>query len=101
MSANNGCFLTKNMLNLTKEGTPFARIIGGTYNNKIIAMGSDKGVKQLKTASDAKLQIIPNLEINTAKIHPILVILVTMPTLHNSHSSRFLKAVNNNFLKIS
>ena len=45
---------------MNKEGTPFARTIGRNYNNTVIAMGSDKGFKQLKIANDAKLQIIPN-----------------------------------------
>ena len=48
------------MLNLNKEGTPIARIINGKYNNTLIAMGSDKGFKQLKIANEAKLHIVPN-----------------------------------------
>jgi nicotinamide riboside kinase len=48
------------MLNLNKEGTPFARIVGGKYNNRLICMNDDKGFKQLKIANDAKIQLIPN-----------------------------------------
>ena len=48
------------MLNLNKEGTPFARIIGGKYNNTLITMSDSKGFKQLKISNDAKLQLIPN-----------------------------------------
>ena len=48
------------MMNLNKEGTPFARIIGGKYNNTLITMSDSKGFKQLKISNDAKLQLIPN-----------------------------------------
>ena len=48
------------MLNLNKQGTPFARIVGGKYNNTLICMNDDKGFKQLKIANDAKIQLIPN-----------------------------------------
>ena len=48
------------MLNLNKEGTPFARIIGGKYNNTLITMSDSKGFKELKIANDAKIQITPD-----------------------------------------
>ena len=51
------------MLSLDKNGTPFAKIVGGKYNNTVISMGSDKGFKQLKIANDAKLQLVPDPKI--------------------------------------
>ena len=52
------------MLNLTKEGRPFAKIISNNnkYNNQVISV-SDKGedgFKYLGIANDAKFQLIPN-----------------------------------------
>lgn len=51
------------MLNLDKEGRPFAKIIGGKYNNQIVSVTdnkSDKGFRSLGIANDAKFQLIPN-----------------------------------------
>lgn len=50
------------MLNLNKEGVPFAKIIGGKYNNQVVSVSekSEKGFKYLGIANDAKLQLIPN-----------------------------------------
>jgi hypothetical protein len=50
------------MLNLTKEGRPFAKIIGGKYNNQVISVSekSDEGFKYLGISNDANFQLIPN-----------------------------------------
>ena len=50
------------MINLKKEGTPFAKIIGGKYNNQIVSVSekSVDGFKYLGVSNDAKLQLIPN-----------------------------------------
>ena len=50
------------MLNLTKEGRPFAKIIGGKYNNQVVSVSekSEEGFKYLGIANDAKFQLIPN-----------------------------------------
>jgi Cdc6-like AAA superfamily ATPase len=50
------------MLNLNKEGRPFAKIIGGRHNNQIVSISdkSNNGFKYLGIASDAKFQLIPS-----------------------------------------
>ena len=57
------------MLNLNKQGVPFARIVGGKYNNTVITMSDSKGFKQLKIANDAKLQLIPNPKVEREIIY--------------------------------
>ena len=52
------------MLNLDKIGIPFAKIIGGKYNNEIVSVSedltADKSFKYLGISNDAKFQLIPN-----------------------------------------
>ena len=46
------------MINLNNDGKPFAKIVGGRYNNKQICVRDrstdDKGFKHLAIANDAK-----------------------------------------------
>ncbi len=50
------------MINLKKEGIPFAKIIGGKYNNQIVSVSEKPvdGFKYLGVSNDAQLQAIPN-----------------------------------------
>ena len=51
------------MLNLNKEGRPFAKVIGGKYNNQIVSVSDNKpdnGFRSLGIANDASFQVIPN-----------------------------------------
>ena len=54
------------MLNLNKEGAPFAKIIGGAHNNQIVSVSAkatdDKGFRYLDIAKDCKFQLTPNPE---------------------------------------
>ena len=52
------------MLNLDKIGIPFAKIIGGKYNDEVVSVSedltADKSFIYLGTSNDAKFQLIPN-----------------------------------------
>jgi hypothetical protein len=47
------------MLNLNKEGRPFAKIIGGKYNNQVISVSekSDEGFKIFRYSKRCKISI--------------------------------------------
>ena len=52
------------MLNLDKIGIPFAKTIGGKYNNEVVSVSedltADKNFRYLGISNDAKFQLIPN-----------------------------------------
>ena len=52
------------MLNLDKIGVPFAKIIGGKYNDEVVSVSedltADKSFRYLGISNDAKFQLIPN-----------------------------------------
>ena len=59
------------MLNLTKEGRPFAKVIGGKYNNQVIRVSekSNEGFKYLGIANDATFQLIPSPKTEREILH--------------------------------
>ena len=50
------------MINLSKEGIPFAKITGGKYDNQTVGVPDkpNDGFKYLGIANGAKLQRIPD-----------------------------------------
>ena len=53
------------MLNLSDEGAPIAKIVGGKHNNKVVSVSekdNSKSFKFLGIANEGKFQLIPNPE---------------------------------------
>ena len=62
------------MLNLDKIGVPFAKIIGGKYNNEVVSVSedltADKSFKYLGISNDAKR---PKERSYTSLVHRVVV----------------------------
>ena len=52
------------MLSLDRIGVPFAKIVGGKYNNEVVSVSedltADKSFRYLGISNDAKFHLIPN-----------------------------------------
>ena len=62
------------MLTFNKIGLPFAKVVGGKYNDKVISInpsndGDATDFKKLKIANESKFQLIPNTSIERQIIY--------------------------------